>query len=613
MKTGTLTVHGVCAVLLAVLIPAVAAGSTRVEGHAEDRVTEPLGRGVVAFRRDDGAYVGWRLLDSDPDGVAFSVYRRSEGGKWTKVNENPIRETTDYVDETVESDTDYEYRIRPTESSGASRPVPLRPSEEGAVHITIPLQGDYTFQKVGIGDLNGDGRYDYVIKQPNTNLDPFYKYWERAGASEGTYKVEAYLHDGTFLWRKDLGWSIERGIWYSPMLVYDFNGDGQAEVALKTGEGDPRVKDAGNVDKDNLPFKLQGDSPVYEGKVLSGPEYVSVLDGMSGETIARADWPSRDGFYKYSYACRNQLCAAYLDGNTPGLIVQRGTYGTMKMDAYELSEGDLRKLWRWDNREEGKPFYRPDQPYGQRGHGAHSMHAADVDADGRDEILLGTAVVDDTGEGLWALNMGHPDHHYVGDIMPWRDGLEVYYGIEKGSPRQNGMCVVDARTGEILWGVDERTWHVHSSGLCADIHPDYHGRECYGKDRNNPEGEKPRMFSAKGELISGRDRGFSVDAVWWDADPQREILKDGRMQDYDGKKRSGRIKGSLAAMADVFGDWREEVITSVPGELRIYTSTIPSETRHICLMQDPLYRLDVAVAAMGYHQTPLTSYYMAGQ
>ncbi len=255
---------------------------------------------------------------------------------------------------------------------------------------------------MGIADLDGDGRYDFVIKQPNANVDPYSApgYWKR---SPGTYKLEAYRGDGKSLWRLDLGWSIEQGIWYSPYVVYDLDGDGRAEVALKTGEGDPR------------------DS---EGRVRSGPEHLTILEGRSGKPITRVDWPSRDGFREavsndlaaYNYYCRNQLCVAYLDGKTPSLLAERGTYNIMKLVAYQLRGGRLRELWRWDNTKEPRKYW---------GQGAHWMHAADVDGDGRDEVLLGSSVIDDGGTALWATGLGHPDHCYVGDIDPARPGLEI--------------------------------------------------------------------------------------------------------------------------------------------------------------------------------------------
>ncbi len=173
-------------------------------------------------------------------------------------------------------------------------------AETASDYLSIPLRGDYTFQKCGIADLDGDGAYDFVIKQPNANVDPYEKYWK---PSPETYKIEAYRSDGKFLWSYDLGWAIEQGIWYSPMVVHDLDGDGRAEVCLKAGEQDPRDSD---------------------GRVQSGPEHLLVLNGMTGIEKARAAWPDRADFPSYNYASRNQMCVAYLDGKTPCLIVVAG-------------------------------------------------------------------------------------------------------------------------------------------------------------------------------------------------------------------------------------------------------------------------------------------------
>ena len=164
------------------------------------------------------------------------------------------------------------YYVRPDDDGRegpGSEGATVVPTAEGRAYLSIKLDGTHTFQKVGIADLDGDGLLDFVIKQPNTNVDPYEKYWKR---STNTYKLEAYRSDGTFLWRYDLGWAIECGIWYSPYVVFDFDGDGRAEVAVKTGEGDPRDPD---------------------GRVTSGPEYLSILDGRTGKERTRVEWPSR--------------------------------------------------------------------------------------------------------------------------------------------------------------------------------------------------------------------------------------------------------------------------------------------------------------------------------
>ena len=453
----------------------------KVQGWAKERVEEKLDRGVVALPMADGVYVGWRLLRGDAAGIAFNVYRQSKGREPVRINPRPITQTTDFVDGAAPASDEVTYAVRAVLNgkeqpvSGSARAVPRG---EGTPFVSIKLGEGCKFQKIGIADLNGDGRYDYVIKQPSGNVDPWSKVWY---ASPETYKIEAYLHDGTRLWAKDLGWAIERGIWYSPYIVHDLDGDGRAEVAAKIGEGNPRDKD---------------------GRVTSGPEWVVVWDGMTGKARARAPWPSREGFDEYSRMCRNQMAVAYLDGKTPCIIALRGTYARMKADAYQLVGDQLESLWKYDNLEYGGRYW---------GQGAHFTHAVDVDGDGRNEIVLGSAVIDDNGARLWSTGKGHPDHCYVGDIDPERPGLEIYYGIETRQ-RRGGMCMVDAPTGKILWAWGEPTKHVHATGMCSDIDPTVPGMECYSADADGHKLTDDRwMWAADGTILSrGLEFGFNI-------------------------------------------------------------------------------------------------------
>jgi rhamnogalacturonan endolyase len=441
----------------------------------------------------------------------------------------------------------------------------------------IKLQGNYRAQKVGFGDFNGDGALDYLVKQPDFNSDPYQMpgYWK---PSPEPYQLEAYRHDGRFLWRHDMGWAIETGIWYSPIVVYDLDGDGRAEVYCKAGEaGDPRNA---------------------RGAVTSGPEYLVKLDGQTGKVLARLDWPDRSGMGRkespdtpdYNYWSRNLLAVAYLDGKRPHLIVERGTYTLIKIRAYDPQ---LKLVWSLETKGDHENY---------KGQGTHGMQVADIDGDGRDELVIGAAAIDDNGRPLWTTGRGHPDVCCVGDVDPGRPGLEVFYGHE-WKQENNGVCLVEARTGRTIWGYEGRTKHVHGQGMLADIDPAHPGMECYGGEKD---GSQFWLYDARGNRLSDRALGgkdLSPRAVWWTDQPHKAIVSGERMFEYGGKEL-GEVKGRIIAIADVLGDWREEFVISVEGGIQIHSTTFPATTRRVCLMQDRQYRTDVARQTMGYFYPP---------
>lgn len=412
-----------------------------------------------------------------------------------------------------------------------------------------------------------------------------------------TYQIEAYLSDGTFLWSKDLGQGIEPGIWYSPYVVYDFNGDGKAEVALKTA-----------------PDNVQRDA---KGRVDTGDEYLSVLDGMTGEEIARVDWPERN--FRYGNLVRrnrNQIGMAFLDGKTPYILACRGTYKLMVVDAWQLNGTKLERAWRWDGDEENPVV---------RSMGSHNMVCGDVDVDGRDEILLGSCMLDDNGTLLWSVGLGHPDKVYLTDIDPDRPGMEVFLCLEPWHDNGRGVCMVDAKTGEQIWNIGHKTFHV-GDGMVADIDPTHPGLECFAREDKKGGSTDKYLLAADGTYLS-KNEGVPPcrNWAWWDADLLRETFAGddnrwgagsssrGRSQSivkWKGDTLTEGIEGDILMIADLYGDWREEIVTALPGEIRIYTTNIPARDRRVTLMQDALYRNYIAHRSMGYPQAPVPSFYL---
>jgi rhamnogalacturonan endolyase len=349
---------------------------------------------------------------------------------------------------------------------------------------------------------------------------------------------------------------------------------------------------------------------------------------MTGEEIDRVPWPEQAlSFGDYNRNNRQQMTVAYLDGKTPALLINRGTYRRMVVDAYQLNGNKLEKLWRWDGDEENPVI---------RSMNAHSITCYDVDNDGRDEIIMGSMVIDDNGEALWSAGLGHPDKAIVGKIIPDREGLQILYSVEEYQDTC-GMALVDARTGEYIWTINQYTQHV-GSGFAVDIDPAYPGLECFGAEDSKAGKQDRYMFTANGDKI-GVDEDVPGDRnwFWWDSGLLRAtsgmaadtpaapaanqssasatnrgvVRREMPINLYKGKTLDGgTIQGAVIMVADIKGDWREEIITSLPGEIRIYSTPIPAVDKRICLMQDPLYRSCITSRSMGYDQPAMVSYYL---
>jgi rhamnogalacturonan endolyase len=560
-----------------------------VLGWAETRIEERINRGMLALNAGGGkVYLGWRLLKNDPEDVAFNVYRSIAGSPAIKLNNLPLTETTDYIDDGASLERANAWFVKPIvngQEQAASEQAALKANAPVQQYKSISLRDDVGgVAMVAVGDLDGDGVYDFVVKHPGQGKDP-----GRTGPNIGSYKYDGYNgRTGEFLWRIDLGWNVDMGIWWTPMVVRDLDGDNKAEVCVRTS-------DYAATQEDMLPSGRTG-------FLLDAPEYLAVYSGETGELIDRApwielgrvqDWGDNTG----NRASRHMLAAAYLDGKTPAVLAVRGTYGMMKIDAYVLENKKLRKVWRWTN--ERAPFM-------YQGQGQHTVKTGDIDGDGMDEIINGSLAIDHNGKTLWGTGLGHGDRSYMGDLDPDRPGWEIWYTIEEPHPR-NGANLVDARTGRIIFGADEPN-NDNELGSCmaADIDASLPVLELAGGRF---------YYSSKGQRLGGSVPPQGLMA-WWDADLLREFVgwkglskwKDGGQVPLDGTS----IEGGVQLVADILGDWREELITATKDELRIYSTTIPARDRRVCLMQDPLYRNDVCHNTVGYtnRHYPMPSYYL---
>jgi rhamnogalacturonan endolyase len=408
-------------------------------------------------------------------------------------------------------------------------------------------------------------------------------------------------------------------------MVYDLDGDGRAEVACKTADGtvDGRGTVIGDASRD---YRTLDERDRRYGRVLAGPEYFTIFAGLTGAALKTVDYvPGRDpidgwggiggngGNDSYGNRCDRFLaCVAYLDGERPSVVMCRGVYGRTVLAAWDWRDSQLTQRWVFDS-VGSYPPYDDASPFS--GMGGHSLSVADVDEDGKDEIVYQAMVVDDNGEGLYSTGLRHGDAMHISDMYPDRPGLEVFTVQENEDAtvrfQTPGAAMRDARTGEILWshspGVDV------GSGLAADVDPRQPGYEAWG----GPGG----IRNAKGEDIGPKPRSTGF-AVWWDGDLLREFVsrssvvskwnwQNGREERLFETGARGAARGPNL-VADLLGDWREELLLTAPDgkSLRLYTTTIPTEHRIRTLLHDPQYRLSVAWQNVVYNKPPHPSFFL---
>ncbi|PVM92723.1 rhamnogalacturonan lyase [Caulobacter endophyticus] len=636
--------------VLAVSALALSAGAA----HAAPRWMEALDRGAVAVpAKDGGNLVSWRLLATDAPRIAFDVYRDG-----IKLNERPLTGATNFVDTAGSPQSTYVVKARVKgKDVETAKPVPVWADGYLSIPIEPPPAGatptgeayDYTAHEASVADLDGDGRYEIILKwDPNNPRETPTTYPSNAKDNAfdgytGPVYIDAYTLEGKRLWRINLGRNIRAGAHYTQFQVYDYDGDGRAELAVRTSDGTidgtGKVLGDANADwrepggevasTDRTGGKVQPDGSLVaplQGRILKGPEFLTVFDGFTGKALASEPyWPARDprtdaptaaqlketwGDGYGNRADRFLAGTAYLDGQRPSIIMGRGYYARSTIAAWDFRNGKLTRRWAFDSAAPGNEKFSDN--------GNHQLSVADVDGDGRDEIIYGSMAVDDNGEGLWSAGLGHGDAMGVSDLDPSRPGLEKFGAHEE--VRKNGgigSAMLDARTGKILWTTPAPT--DTGRAVTADIDPRFPGSEAWASNSDI-------LYTVQGKPIEGvkRPREMSF-VVWWDGDDLRELYDKNRITKWDwttGKSKNLLVAtGAVATTgtknvpvlsADLFGDWREEVIWHTPDEkfLRVYTTPYPTDRRLVTLMHDAQYRVAVAWQNTAYNQPPYPSFYL---
>ncbi|SFV11205.1 rhamnogalacturonan lyase family protein [Pseudoduganella namucuonensis] len=569
---------------------------------------ENLNRGAVAIQSPAGVFISWRQLATDAAGTTFNVYR---GG--VKLNGAPL-DALNYTDASGTAAGSYAVRavVGGVEQQGAEagatwaqpyKAIPVQAPPAG----TTPTGQAYTYE-INDGapaDLDGDGSYEIVVKWQPTNAQDN----SLSGYTGNTY-LDAYKLDGTRMWRIDLGKNIRAGAHYTTFLAYDFDGDGQAEVMAKTADG--------TVDGQGVVIgSASADHRNSAGYILTGPEFLTVFNGLTGAAMKTVDYlPARGTVSSWGDSYGNRVDrflggVANLDGNRPSAIFSRGYYTRAVVAAWDWRDGALTSRWVFDTNVSGAAA---------RGQGAHWFATGDVDGDGKDDIVYGAATIDSYGQFKYSTGLGHGDALHFGKFDPSRSGQQIYMVHETPSVYgATGSGMHDAATGALLWGASGSNADV-GRGVCFDIDPNHAGEECWAS--------RGGFRSATGALINATaPTAYMNFAAWWDGDLLREPMGGTSIDKFDPVTRTGsRIvdaalngaasnngtKATPVLSADLFGDWREEVVWRNSGntELQVYSTTIPTATRINTLMHNPQYRTQVAGQNAGYNQPPHPSFYL---
>jgi len=579
-------------------------GSTVVTtGHFQ---MENLDRGVVAVKVSGGVYVGWRMFGyeydaTNPSNVSYNLYR--DGAKIASVTDS-----TNYLDASGTSTAAYTVSAVIGGSEGAQSPKTTAWAQNYVrIPLSVPGTG-YEANDGSPGDLDGDGKYEIVLKwQPSNAQDN-----SKSGVTDNTY-LDGLKLDGTRLWRIDLGPNIRSGAHYTQFSVYDFDGDGKAEIAAKTAPG---TKDGTGQYLSKGPAANDDDSQVYrnnDGYVLSGPEYLTVFDGATGKELATVNYPVPRGTvsdWGDSYGNRvdrfNSGVAFVSDtgsGKTatgrPSIIMQRGYYTRLTVSALNWRDGALTKVWTFDSDVSGNSK--------AAGQGDHSAMAADTDGDGAQEIITGAATIGSDGTLRCTTGDGHGDALHVGELVVGK-GISVF-SVHEGT---GGYDVHNGNT--CAFYVNVTGGGDNGRGVADDVDPSSPGAEMWSATSTG-------LFScASGATISSSEPPSQNFLIYWDADESREVEDGATIKKFSGAtllsatgcSGNNGTKNTPTLTADLLGDWREELVVreSDSSALRVYTTTEVTTRRIYTLMHDPTYRMQVSFEQTSYNQPPHTGFHI---
>ncbi|MBC7391527.1 MAG: T9SS type A sorting domain-containing protein [Opitutaceae bacterium] len=564
---------------------------------------EKLDRGMLAVRTGTNNFVSWRWLGTEDD-ITFNLYRNN-----VKVNSTPLT-VTNYTDIGAAGNASYSVKaiINGVEQAASASVTPWAQNYM-QIPLMIPPSGTtptgevytYNANDCSLADLDGDGAWEIIVKwDPSNSKDN-----SQSGYTGKTF-IDAYKLNGTRLWRIDFGVNIRAGAHYLDFMVFDFDGDGRAEMMARTGDG---TRDGAGVAIGNA----NADYRTTGGYILTGPEYMTVFEGLTGKAMATkplfpprgvvTDWG--DGYG--NRVDRFKACVAYLDGKRPSGVFTRGYYAKWGAEAIDWRDGKLTTRWTYMC-----PNVKTNPCYEE---GAHSVSVADVDGDGKQEIITGSLILDDDGTMYYNTAIGHGDALHVSDLDPDLPGLEISHIQE---PVGNaGLYMYSGKTKNVLWRIASGAGVTEGPGrgVCADVTAKFRGAESWAAG-----GGVSGLYDVKGNKTTLATPQSCNFLAWWDGDLLRELLngtqidkyETGRLLTVTGCSSNNSTKSTPNLSGDFFGDWREEVMwrTSDNKFLRIYASTIPSTYKFRTFMHDPQYRVAIAWQNTGYNQPPHVSYYL---